>query len=109
MASGYQDNPYRHEQGPDDEDSDEVVNGIESAIEQIEEAMGEWAVVQPPHVPQALMPLYEAVDTLQTTLTAYRRLFEPEPSEKEGNECRFCSNWVDVEQGFDTCAACLNK
>lgn len=109
MASGYDGNPYAHEQGPADDESDDIANGIELAIEQIEEAMGEWGGVKPPNLPESMRFLHEAVDTLQDTLTAYRRLFEPTGPDKEGNECRFCSNWVDVERGLDTCAACLNK
>jgi len=106
MASGYEDNPYRHEQGPADEDSDEIVNGLELAIEQIEEAMAEWVTVPTQYLPPAMLILREAVGTLNDTLGAYRKLVEPEPETKPGNECQRCTNWVNVEEGETICPAC---
>lgn len=109
MARAYDGNPYASEQGPADEESDQVVNGIESAIELIETAMGDWASVAVSYMPDNMAILHEAREAAEIALEAYRANLTPETEAKPGNECRFCSNWVDVERGFDTCTDCLKK
>ena len=109
MARAYDGNPYASEQGPADDESDDVINGIESAIELIETAMGDWASVAVSYMPANMAILHEAREAAEVALETYRARLTPETESKPGNECRFCTNWVDVERGFDTCPDCLKK
>ncbi|WP_020603232.1 hypothetical protein [Spirosoma spitsbergense] len=106
MGNGYDGNPYASEQGPADDETDDVINHIERAIEIIEEGMGYWATARFGELPDQFEPHYEARNELRDALEAYRSMLTPETETKPGNECRFCTNWVDVENGVDTCANC---
>lgn len=94
------------------QETDDVLDGMERAIELLEEALGEWVAVRFEHLPEHLESISEARDAIQSALNAYREQQQQatcDPETKQGNECRSCTNWVDVEAGFDTCTTCLAK